>query len=244
MHHGVTGLKKNDTIKEIMTRLAKKIHPNDHAFVELVSETWSRKQNVSDQPKKRFFNSDLGNDVDQDVLEYCDEEEKKEFSQVKEAAKRRIKESAGKLHTEIVEGRAKFQPKKRKQATKTDKSQKCAKTKPETAPKKERKKHKYVRNKKLSGAEICKRTRQLAIADVPAVVHDQSDLLQIVSAVEAPTDLPPHSGMVPADPPSQLNAEAEEQSLPKGAVPADQSTLNLLEAGAPPQSLPEGGVPV
>ena len=77
MQLGVTGLKERDTIKEIMTKLAHKIHPNDQAFVDLVQQVWSRKQNEADQPKKHLFKSALGNDVDQDVLEYIDEEEKR-----------------------------------------------------------------------------------------------------------------------------------------------------------------------
>ncbi|CAK9030270.1 unnamed protein product [Durusdinium trenchii] len=36
--HGVTGLKKSDAIKEIVTKLAHKIHPSDHAFVDLLHQ--------------------------------------------------------------------------------------------------------------------------------------------------------------------------------------------------------------
>ena len=48
----------------------------DPIFVDLVHQVWSRKQNEADQLKKDLFKSDLGNDVDQDVMEYIDEEEK------------------------------------------------------------------------------------------------------------------------------------------------------------------------
>ena len=72
-----------------MTQLAAHIHPNDSAFEELVRETWSRKEGPSLQ-RKRDFKSDLGDNVDQDVLEFIDEDEKKEFEMVKTAAKRRI----------------------------------------------------------------------------------------------------------------------------------------------------------
>ena len=47
----------------------------DPIFVDLVHQVWSRKQNEADQLKKDLFKSDLGNDVDQDVMEYIDEEE-------------------------------------------------------------------------------------------------------------------------------------------------------------------------
>ena len=59
MQHGVTGLKKNDAIKEIMTKLAHQTHPNDHAFKDLVNQVWSSKQNEAAQPKKNLFKSDL-----------------------------------------------------------------------------------------------------------------------------------------------------------------------------------------
>ena len=47
----------------------------DPIFVDLVHQVWSRKQNEADQLKKDLFKSDLGNDVDQDVMEYIEEEE-------------------------------------------------------------------------------------------------------------------------------------------------------------------------
>ena len=56
VQRGVTGLKKNDAIMEIMTKLAHKIHPNDQAFVDLVHQVWSRKQNEAAQPKENLFN--------------------------------------------------------------------------------------------------------------------------------------------------------------------------------------------
>ena len=49
MKHGVTGLKKSDAIKEIVTKLAHKIHPSDHAFVDLLHQVWSSKQNEAAQ---------------------------------------------------------------------------------------------------------------------------------------------------------------------------------------------------
>ena len=73
----------------------------------------------SSSAQENVFKRDLGKDVDQDVLEYIDEEEKKEFNQVREAAKRRIKERAAMLHDQIVEARAKHEPKERKPATKS-----------------------------------------------------------------------------------------------------------------------------
>ena len=114
-----------------MTKLTHKIHPND------LHQVWSRKQEEEAQPKKSLFKSDLGNDVDQDVLEFVDEEKKKEFNQVRKAAKRRIKERPAMLHDQIVEVRAKLEPKKRKPATKSDKNQKGSKRKPAPLSKKE-----------------------------------------------------------------------------------------------------------
>ena len=52
---------------------------------------------------------------------------KKECNQVREAGKRRIKETKAMLHDQIVEARAKREPKKRKPATKSDKNQKGSK---------------------------------------------------------------------------------------------------------------------
>ena len=158
---------------------------NDHAFVELVNQVWSSKQNEAAQPKKILFKSDLGNDVDQDVLAYIDEEEKKEFNQVREAAKRRIKKRAAMLHDRIVEARAKREPKKRKPATKSDKNQQGSKRKPAPLSKKEIKKHKHRQSKKLSGTEICKRARRLAV---------DCDL-QIAPAAEAPAAEPSHAAI-------------------------------------------------
>ena len=228
MQHGVTGLKKNETIKEIMTNLAHQIHPNDHAFVGLVNQVWSSKQNEAAQPEQHIqVTSDLGNDVDLDGLEYIDEEEKKEFNQVREAAKRRIKERAAMLHDQIVEARAKREPKKRKPATKSDKNQKGSKRKPAPLSKKERKKNKDRQNKKLSGTEICKRARRLAI---------DCDL-QIVPAAEAPAAEPSRASTVPADLPSQLTADqpflegtvtAADQPLLEGTVPDDEEHLKAL----------------
>ena len=73
----------------------------------------------SSSAQENVFKRDLGKDVDQDVLEYIDEEEKKEFNQVREAAKRRIKERAAMLHDQIVmnprkEGRRQSQTRIRK----------------------------------------------------------------------------------------------------------------------------------
>ena len=64
---------------------------------------------------------------------------KRKFNQVREAAKRRIKERAAMLHDQIVEARAEREPKKRKPATKSDKNQKGSKRKPAPLSKKERK---------------------------------------------------------------------------------------------------------
>ena len=74
--YGVFGLREGETKVNIMTQLAAHIHPNDSAFEELVRETWSRKEGPSLQ-RKRDFKSDLGDNVDQDVLEFIDEDEKK-----------------------------------------------------------------------------------------------------------------------------------------------------------------------
>ena len=68
----VTGLKERDTIKEITSKLAYKIQS---------LWTWStrfghgsRTKQISSR-KTYLFKSDLGNDVDQDVMEYIEEEE-------------------------------------------------------------------------------------------------------------------------------------------------------------------------
>ena len=107
---------------------------------------------------------------------------------MREAAKRRIKETNTMLHDQIVEARAKHEVKKRKPATKSDTNQKGSKKgKPVPLSKKEEQK-----NKKLSGTEICKRAKRLAI---------DCDL-QIVAAVEAPAAEPSHASTVPADLPS------------------------------------------
>ena len=58
---------------------------------------------------------------------------------MREAAKRRIKETNTMLHDQIVEARAKHEVKKRKPATKSDKNQKGSKRKPAPLSKKERK---------------------------------------------------------------------------------------------------------
>ena len=95
-----------------MTQLATHIHPNDSAFEELVRGTWSRTEGPSLQ-RKKDFKSDLGDDVAQDVLEFIDEDEKKEFEMVKTAAKRRIQLAKQNVNDELVEARAKFAPKKK-----------------------------------------------------------------------------------------------------------------------------------
>ena len=107
---------------------------------------------------------------------------------MREAAKRRTKETNTMLHDQIVEARAKHEPKKRKPATKSDRNQKGSKKgKPLPLSKKEQQK-----NKNLSGTEICKRAKRLAL---------DCDL-QIVAAVEAPAAEPSHASTVPADLPS------------------------------------------
>ena len=68
--HGVTGLKERHNQGD-----HEQVGLQDPIFVDLVHQVWSRKQNEADQLKKDLFKSDLGNDVDQDVMEYIEEEE-------------------------------------------------------------------------------------------------------------------------------------------------------------------------
>ena len=203
---GVTGLKERererergrerDAIKEVMT----KFHPNDQAFVDLVHQVWSRKQNEVAQPKKNLFKSDLGNDVDQDVLEYIDEERKKEFNQVREAAMRRIKERAATLHDRIVEARAKHEPKKRKRATKSDKNQKGSKRKPVPLSKKERK-TKIAKIRSSVAQRFAKEPDDLQLIVICKLSLQWKHLLL---SLEAPAAEPSHASTVPASSMSAL----------------------------------------
>ena len=72
---------------------------------------------------------------------------------MREDAKRRIKERSAMLHDQIVEARAKHEPKKRKLATKSDKNQKGSKRKPVPLSKKERK------TRSSAAQRICKKSQ-------------------------------------------------------------------------------------
>ena len=153
--------------------------------------TWSTRFGRGSRTKQLSYSSlTWENDVDLDVLEYIDDKEKKAYNQVREAAKRRIQERAAMLRGQIVEAGAEHEPKKRKLATKSDQNQKGSKRKPVPLSKKDRK------NKHLSGTEICKIAKRLAI---------DCDL-QIVPAVEAPAAEPSRASTVPADLPSSAFA--------------------------------------
>ena len=203
--YGVSGLKESATKVNIMTQLATHIHPNDSAFEELVRGTWSRTEGPSLQ-RKKDFKSDLGDDVDQDVLEFIDEDEKKEFDMVKTAAKRRIQLAKQNVNDELVEARAKFAPKKKPNAKPKAKAQNQQGSKRKKSEKKEST-TRTNKKRKLTGAEIAKRAKRLAIVD--EVPNEPVDAMQIVLLEPEQSN---HTAVVPPEQPAQV-------SQPQGVVP-------------------------
>ena len=216
-----------------MTKLAHKIHPNDQAFVDLVHQVWSRKQNEAAQ----LFKSDLGNDVDLDVLEYIDDKEKKAYNQVREAAKRRIQERAAMLRGQIVEAGAEHEPKKRKLATKSDQNQKGSKRKPVPLSKKDRKTSTSVAQRfaklpnDLQLIVTCKLSLQWkhlllsrrVLAQCLLICHHQPLLEGTVPAAE-----PLLEGTAPADEEPLLESTVPSES--EGTVPAADEQKGAVPA--------------
>ena len=199
-----------------MTQLAIHIHPNDSAFEELVRGTWSRTEGPSLQ-RKKDFKSDLGDDVDQDVLEFIDEDEKKEFDMVKTAAKRRIQLAKQNVNDELVEARAKFAPKKKPKAKPKAKAQNQQGSKRKKSEKKEST-TRTNKKRKLTGAEIAKRAKRLAIVD--EVPNEPVDAMQIVLLEPEQSN---HTAVLPPEQPAQV-------SQPQGVVPNSNELSSLHRA--------------